>query len=437
MTANEIQPSTVPSPPAGARRRMWGWYLFDFANSILIINGGLYFPQWIVVDNQISDLWFNVAIVLGSLVLLLTAAPLGVLSDRRWGSLPLLRYTSLAMFLGGLTIAAAGLLIPDRFARVTLSLFAFAVIMYAYQLSIVFYNVLLGRVSVRSDYGRVSGVGLAWGWIGGILGILFIMPFVAGQVPFFQPAGRIQAILPSTILYGVLVLTSLFLIRDADASLPSDGSSTDFKQAFRGLIQNIRDLPHQKALWCFLLAYFLYSDAVLTIQNNSTIYMERVLRLSDDMKAVEFIIVLVTGAIGAIASGRLTRGSGLRRSLQTTIWCWAIAVLVSGLIRDATWFTVLFAILGLLNGALWNLSRVLFLQLIPVERRGEYFGIYSSYERSATMIGPLIWSAVVISLPTLGTARYQLAWLTMAPILVVSAVLLSSVRLETGNGKAA
>jgi len=42
----------------------YGWYLCDFANSILIINGGLYFPQWIVKSNGVSDFTYNLMFVL-------------------------------------------------------------------------------------------------------------------------------------------------------------------------------------------------------------------------------------------------------------------------------------------------------------------------------------------------------------------------------------
>jgi len=51
------------------RKDIVGWYLYDFANSFLIINGSLYFPQWIIgPTNTESDFWYNFAFVASSVV---------------------------------------------------------------------------------------------------------------------------------------------------------------------------------------------------------------------------------------------------------------------------------------------------------------------------------------------------------------------------------
>lgn len=55
MTTETTPQVQIDVQPSGTNRRQrWGWYLFDFANSILIINGSLYFPQWLVIDNKVS-----------------------------------------------------------------------------------------------------------------------------------------------------------------------------------------------------------------------------------------------------------------------------------------------------------------------------------------------------------------------------------------------
>src|SRR5690348_2466459 len=121
-------------PPNRARR--WAWYLFDFANSILIINGSLYFPQWIVVHNKVSDTLFNSAFVISSLLLLVTGPILGRHSDRHGDPWKLLALSSLALFLGGLAIAV-GPMLSNHTLMVTVELVAFFVVLYSYQLSLV------------------------------------------------------------------------------------------------------------------------------------------------------------------------------------------------------------------------------------------------------------------------------------------------------------
>ncbi len=430
MSDNEELASEPGADVAGiSGRHRWGWYLFDFANSVLIINGGLYFPQWIVVDNHVSDFWFNFIIVLSSLLLLVTGPILGILSDRRVKGISFLRYTSAAMFLAGVGIGVGGRIIEERTLRVGLALACFFGIMYCYQLSLVFYNVMLADISRPDRYARISGKGYAWGWIGGILGIFFIMPFVEGKVPFFQPAGRIQAILPSTIVFGILTAISLHMLRDI-RFVPSKTQREPLGALVRGFLRDIRETLRSHNLCYFLLSYLLFSDAVLTLQNNSTIYMEKVLSFSDNMKAYQFLLVLVTGVIGGIASGYIAERFGLKRTLVGVLIGWIVTVSCLGLITNGAVFTVFFGLLGFLNGAVWNVSRVMFMLLIPEQKRGEYFGIYSSYERFASVIGPLVWSAPIVLLPSLGAVRYQVAWLTMVPLLLVSISFLTKVQTD-------
>src|SRR5687768_2657522 len=117
----------------GSKLSRWGWYLFDFANSILVINGGLYFPEWITKENNVSDFWFNATIVLSSALVLVCAPILGNLFDRKGRRTTYLLITSLMMFSGGLAIVVFERLLPLGFWRACLCLGAFAIIMCAYQ----------------------------------------------------------------------------------------------------------------------------------------------------------------------------------------------------------------------------------------------------------------------------------------------------------------
>src|SRR5437588_550466 len=62
------------------RGTLAAWALFDFANSVLISNGGLYFQQWLTTDEGFSNAWYNFALAAASVGVLISAPVLG-----RWG----------------------------------------------------------------------------------------------------------------------------------------------------------------------------------------------------------------------------------------------------------------------------------------------------------------------------------------------------------------
>ncbi len=43
-------------------RTVRAWALYDFANSLLVINATVYFSQWVVVDRGLTDFWFAIEV---------------------------------------------------------------------------------------------------------------------------------------------------------------------------------------------------------------------------------------------------------------------------------------------------------------------------------------------------------------------------------------
>jgi len=413
-TQTDSQTSII-GPNSITLGQKWGWYLFDFANSIIIINGGLYFPQWLVIDNRVSGTLFNLTALVTSILLILTAPLFGAKADQSGKCFRYLWTTSLGLFLCGLALALFATSIHQGTVRNVLCLVGFGGVLYTYQLSLVFYNALLNPLSSSGSISKTSGIGLAWGWIGGVVAVIAVDPMVKGQF-IFHHADRINAILPSTIAFGALTAISLFLMRKLErleATQPATRSLS--------LVGLIRDVKSYPVLFSFLLAYFLYSDAILTIENNVTIFMEKVFSMTDDAKAIAFVAFLLLAAIAAGIQWRLLNAERSLRSLQRCMVGWLIALPVACIVpsRFAWGFYISFLVMGILYGVLFNASRVLFFQLIPKEKIAEYFGIYASFERFASIIGPLLWSMPLILRKEEDALSYRFALgMMIVPILL-------------------
>ena len=47
------------------RKNIFLWTLYDFANSIVTIVFFLYFSEWLVIDNGVSDFSYNMIFTIG------------------------------------------------------------------------------------------------------------------------------------------------------------------------------------------------------------------------------------------------------------------------------------------------------------------------------------------------------------------------------------
>lgn len=77
------------------KKNIFLWLLYDFANSIVFIVFFLYFAQWIVIDNEIPDIYLNLTFTISALLLLFTVPLTGRLLDKYLRRITGIRYTTI------------------------------------------------------------------------------------------------------------------------------------------------------------------------------------------------------------------------------------------------------------------------------------------------------------------------------------------------------
>ena len=116
---------------------------------------------------------FSLAFGLSMAVVAVAAPFLGHLADRAGKRRFLVPFVLAGVAFTALVAA------PGPVPRL-LVFFAFANI--AFQCAYVFYNALLPDVSDETNSGRVSGFGVAAGYLGSLLGMFLVLPFVSGEI---------------------------------------------------------------------------------------------------------------------------------------------------------------------------------------------------------------------------------------------------------------
>jgi UMF1 family MFS transporter len=319
---------------------------------------------------------------------------------------------------------------------------AFVLANWSYQGAMPFYNAMMFELAPPAELGRISGMGTALGYVGAIAGVLLVSPFFNGAmpvigelssgtmsflrsvVPFTNNAGRVSTFVPSALLFLLFSLPLFFFCHDHNARL---GRPTiAWREAFRTIAKTIRDSRKYPGVLTFLLASFLYQDAIGTIIQYMALYAVNAMGFEKGTEVTLFVVLTVPAVIGSYFIGRLVDRIGPKRSLIFVVAGWVLLLVAMVLVPSRALFWAVGAGIGLIFGGVATSERPLLLTLIPDVEAARFFSLMVLSSRAAAIAGPLIWGWTVDGLePSLGTGlAYRAAVMTVTLAMLISLILL-------------
>ncbi|MCH9031330.1 MAG: MFS transporter [candidate division Zixibacteria bacterium] len=372
------------------RRDTLSWSLYDFANTIFSMNiVSSYMKPWIVDDLGRDGFSFDLAVSLSMLGVAIISPALGVMSDH--GSKKKL---FLFLFTISCVTALAGLSFAPSSAFV-LIIVLFAVANFFYEGGMVFYNALLYSVAKDNKEARfISGAGVALGYIGAILGLFLVLPFVSGElfgfsVPFIEASGKSGAFLPTAIMFLLFAIPVFLFVREKPGGTKKRLS---FGQAYKSLFETLRNTKSYPGLARFIGADFLIKNAVNAVIINIGVFCLFVIGL-DDLERTYFLsIVTIAAVVGSFVIGKLAVRMSLRKLIIVVAWGWIVSMALFGVAFERWMFWALSAMAGVWLGGVWTLHRPFLAELVSGRELGKFFGLYSLTGKSAAVLGPLWWA---------------------------------------------
>ncbi|MCX6784720.1 MAG: MFS transporter [Candidatus Komeilibacteria bacterium] len=385
------------------------WSLYDFANSIVFINFLVYFSQWLVIDGGLSDWWFNATFAISSILLFLSAPTLAAITDRKGHRKFFLNISTVAL---AMCYSIAALLAHAGSGIILIAIF-FLLGQYFYQLSFVFYNPMIDEIADINHRARVSGIGQFANAIGQVVGLAIMLPLASS---------RLAPLLPSVAIFILLALPMMIFF-PKNTSKNSKLELSDVSKEGRGSIKKFVAFFSLSLSAPLLLAFFFYNDALVTVTNNYSIYMQRVFDISDSKKSIILMVILLMNAIGAIISGWLGDRLGIFRTLKFTLIGWIIALPIIAIAPNVGIFIAITALMGILIGSMWATSRAYMSTLLTSGEMGYGFSFYTLLERFATFAGPLTWGGIIALLGT-ESSSYRIAMASMSAFVVIGLLLI-------------
>ena len=309
------------------RRAIAGWVLFDWAAQpfftlIITFVYAPYFASAIAANPVEGQALWGYATAGAALVVALFSPILGAVADASGRRKPWI------VGFGVLVVIGASLLWfgrPGDASVIPLVLTAYAIGVIGVEFAGVFTNAMMPSLVSPGRVGRLSGTGWAIGYVGGLLSLVLVLGFLAGNphtgktllgiTPLFglDPALREgdRAVGPlAAVWFVVFVLPLFFFTPDVRGGLPLRAAA---REGIATLKQTLRALPRNRAVATFLIANMIYTDGMLALFAFGGIYAAGTFGWGTIQIGVFGILLNITAMIGAYLGGKLDDRFGSKR----------------------------------------------------------------------------------------------------------------------------
>ena len=376
-------------------KKVFNFALYDFANSafttiIITFIFSTYFAKQIAPNPILGQSYWGWAIGITGILVALIGPLLGSFADKR---------NCTELFIKIFTIICITLTSFLWFAKPSEKYLLYTLIIVAlanffYELSLIFYNSILKRISNSSNLGKSSGFGFALGYIGGIIILIIcIKIFIDNDVlPFGLSKENSENIRATSIVvalwYLLFSIPFLFSLKKKIKNKIEKSSNN---------IKKIKNLFWDKGLnnlGKFLIARMLYADGLNAIIIMGGIFAVGVFNLEIKDLLVLSVLMNITAFIGAIIGGyandKFSSKSVIIFSLLGLIFSSAIILFV----QTKIFFLIFASINGFFIGPIQSASRVFITKSIDKNNQASGFGLFALSGKLTSFIGPLLVSTL-------------------------------------------
>jgi len=357
------------------------WASFDFANSSFSgIMATFVFPIFFrnkIVTNDHGDAYWGLTVSCSMLLVALLTPILGAMADVLHN-----KKTYLGVFTC-LTILCTVLLYFMQPGMVLIAAVLFILANAGFEGGLVFYDAFLPEITTPNNFGGVSGFGFAFGYVGS-LGILIV------NMPFFETAPATTFLV--TAGFFAVFAVPMFLVVPEKRLHSSIKLLPLVRRGFSQVTTTVQNIRRYKDVARFLLAFFLYNDAILTVILFSGNFANATLHMSMTGLAVWFAMIQIVAVIGSLVFGKLADRFGPKRPIMVTLCIWLGVVISAYFITSITAFYILGAFAGMALGSSQSCSRSFMALLTPPEHTAEFFGFYDGFcGKASAIIGPVLF----------------------------------------------
>ena len=425
--------STHHLNPGVKRREVFGWAMYDFANSgyttvVLTAVFSAYFAGVVAGKAEWATFAWTAALSVSYAIVMLTMPQIGALADLRAAKK---RYLALST-IGCVAATAALALAGPGDVWLAMTLIVLSNMFYSYGESLC--AAFLPELAKRDSLGTVSGWGWSFGYFGGMLALGICLAYVLWAQGQGMSAAQFVPVtmLVTAVIYGVSALATFALVKERAApqrdALRAGGFAASFAQlkATAGEARRYRDF-----VWLLVCAVF-YQGGVAVAITLAAIYAEQVIGFKSSETMVLIFVLNLAAAAGAFGFGFFQDRIGHKKALAITLVGWIATCVIAALSTTKGEFWWAAAIAGACMGSSQSAGRAMAGMFAPEKQLAEFYGLWTFATRLASIIGPLTYGA--ITWMTGGNQR--VAILSTALLFVFGLIALIPVNVARGRAAA-
>ncbi|MDO9507394.1 MFS transporter [Hydrogenophaga sp.] len=422
--------STDALNPGVRKREVFGWAMFDFANSgyttvVLTAVFAAYFVGAVADGAEWAAFAWTAALSLSHLIVMFTIPAMGAWADQHAAKKRLLMFTTAGCVLATAALALVG---PGAVVLAML-LIVVSNVFFAWGESLV--AAFLPELARPQAMGRVSGWGWSLGYCGGMLALGLSLAYVLWAQAQGQKAAEF---VPVTMLItaAVFALASLFtlvLLRERAKPQTSLNTGSAWRQSFRQLRSTFQQAKRYQDFMWLLACATAYQGGVAVAITLAAIYAEQVIGFAQQETMVLIFVLNIAAMVGAFAFGYWQDRLGHKLALGITLVGWVATCVIAAITTTKGGFWYAAAIAGVCMGSSQSSGRAMAGMLAPPAQLAEFFGLWTFATRVASIIGPLSYGA--ITWMTGGNQRLAIG--STAVLFVIGLLLLIPVNMKRGR----
>ena len=416
--------------PGVRKREVFGWAMYDFANSgyttvVITAVFSAYFVGGIAGNAPWATFAWTLALSISYAIVMLTMPTIGAYADLRAAKKRVLMIVTAGCVVStaALALAAPGAVVLAMLLIIVSNTF------YNYGESLT--AAFLPELARPESLGKVSGWGWGFGYFGGMLALGICLGYVIWAQGQDIPASQFVPVtmLVTAVIYGGASLVTFRLLRERAQPNPRSLEEGGFKaslQRLQGTFANAR--RYRDFMWLLACAV-AYQGGVAVAIALSAIYAQTVMGFSQQETMVLIFVLNFAAAGGAFAWGYLQDRIGHKLALGSTLVGWIAVCVIAALSQTKGQFWWAAAIAGLCMGSSQSAGRAMAGMFAPPRQLAEFYGLWTFAVRLSSIIGPLTFGAITWA--TGGNQR--MAILSTAAMFVIGLVLLVKVDVRRGR----
>ncbi|MSQ03688.1 MAG: MFS transporter [Myxococcales bacterium] len=382
--------------PLAPKREIFGWAMFDFANSayttvIVTVVYSVIFPKLIVGDAREGNLLWSIALSISYALVVLTAPILGAVMDyaghrKRWLAASWL-----------LTVIATASLYFATPGNVHFTMVLLIASNFGFAVGESFTASFLPGLGPPSSLGKISGAAWGLGYFGGLVSTAAVLAIIGAQtVENFESVRLIGPITAAFFFVGAL--PTFLLMKERAVPKPLPAGETWLTVGFSQLRGTLKALQSHRDLMIFFGSFFFAMAGLSIVISFAFIYGDQVIHWQASTQTLMFVITQLTAAAGALAFGYLQGWLGDLKTYGLTLIVWVVTVLLIGFavpisravgLPPETFFLIVGCFAGACLGSTQSAARTVVAVMSPADRVGEFFGLWGLFGKLAAIVGLL------------------------------------------------